>query len=184
LCRSPSPWWVKCLFQRSRGSDCCTVHCCTLSWVSAKVLLEWSTNRGGFTHHGRQDPSSDFARCIPTGCSSTVLSAGVLYTVPPILPYFILLHRAHSAHGIPTVPVSLFDGSISLPLYLLLVLLAGTLHHRYYHTAPSSTVSTPPMVFLLRYGTGTSDSASASYSCFFHCPSEFSFLTKLTVCSF
>jgi hypothetical protein len=29
--------------------------------------------------------------------------------------YCILLHRAHSAHGIPTIAVSLFDGSNSLP---------------------------------------------------------------------
>jgi hypothetical protein len=41
----------------------------------------------------------------------SILSAGVLYH----RYYCILLHRAHSAHGIPTIAVSVFDGSNSLP---------------------------------------------------------------------
>ncbi len=58
---------------------CCLVHCCTLSWVSAKLLLEWSTHRGGFIHHG-QDDAFGFARGIPTGYSSTTVRAALLYS--------------------------------------------------------------------------------------------------------
>ena len=143
------------MFQRSTDLcdplPCCSVHCCTLSWVSAKLLLEWSTNRGGFSHHGRQDPSFYFARGIPTGYTR-VLSVALPYSGHCSLftttfstssyPYCRLVYcttdTTVSSYTVRTPPtaflLSLSPFLMAATLYLLLVLSAGALYHRYYCT--------------------------------------------------